>query len=1131
MPNSFSYAVIACWFCLLKLCQSKYVEVNSKGNDSNDCCMYGTCLCGSLFEAILNVENDTMINITSSVPLHNITRIGLKLETLNNITITGNRVTVNCNNTGIFICLKCSNVVIQGITWNQCGDPNHPYYAIAVSIGNAINISIIRCTFQNSKVCYTLVLSLLSGFAEIQDSRFLFNNIANVSKCVVNNMYNYGSLIINDAADTALQNIFVSIIKTLFYHNGYVGQRLINFDSLANAACVCLLNNRQVVKIYIEDLTVSTSFGLGSSFISNNISSLTVQFTNVTYYNNSNGGSLVNLISNGSSMSETFFIANSCSYLHNNNGSLLLMITASYGFISLHGLTVVGNQGMFNSEVVRKSSSGQGSSILLLSYCFNSSIINISFCNIQDNSGGKSIVYIENESIFTQSVASVASCNFTNNIGSALYISGSDVQFVGHVVFSKNFAARGSALYMDQGSQIAINKDSVIEFIGNTASQQGGAIFIELPFSCPHNGIVFTNLANFSTVSFINNSADTAGNAIYFDIPESCDNIGDSLIYKFNYSLIPEIFGPHIATSPYRINLCSTTCNDTSSSCRAPNRNMLGQSVGINAVACDYYGNVSETVLFYIECTNCNDTYRLSSNRIRVHQGSFDVQFRAVDANSDILDDTNVTLSLSSVLSSRYRQLTATVSVELSSCQSGYAFNPNFQECVCYDQSKDIIRCQKDYAEIKYGYWFGIALFPERTVSLCPVHYCEYESNALTSNGYYILPEEHNDQCSSHRTGVACSECQSGYTLAYDSPDCINRDNCSAGMTVLVVALTILYWVIVVALVFGLMQFKISLGYVYGMIYYYSVMDILLGSNLYISDGVFELVAILSSFAKLTPQFLGRLCFVQGLSGIDQLFIHYFHALFIFFLIGGIVIAAKYSFRIASIVRHCIIRVICLLILLSYTSLASTSLQLLRPLHFDDVNGAYVYSSPSITYFTGRHIPYGIIALLCGLFIVIGLPLLLLLEPFLKSKVNFIRIKPLLDQYQECYKDQYHWFAAYYLICRQVIIAIVYVSNFNNGLYYLQTACIIIVTIHVWIKPYKTEKLNVLDGIILLTIILVINLTSSTFSRSLTTTFVVIMAVFPLLCSCLIYSKNVFTFLKHTWNHKKINTNQDVMPK
>ena len=746
-------------------------------------------------------------------------------------------------------------------------------------------------------------------------------------------------------------------------------------------------------------------------------------------------------------------------------------------------------------------------------------------CTINDNVGEKvgSIVHLNSSMVFK-----ILFTNFTNNVGIALRVSDTTVAFENLVLFVNNTAQRGAAIYLDHGSQIKM-EDLTLEFTGNIAERWGGAIYVELPFGCTYDGVVFiTDISNgYFYVSFINNSAGITGSSIYFGIPDSCDVIGDIMFSKFNYSQCSGSIGLPISTSPYKINVCSTTCDDTNSSnCHLSNRNMLGQSVGINAVVCDYFGNVSETVLLQIECTDCNDTYRLSSNsRILVHNGLFDVAFLAVNATSDIVDDTNITLSLSAVLPDEYIQLTATVSVQLSSCQGGYVFNPNVQECVCYEHNRDIVRCQQDYAEIKNGYWFGVvASQPNNveTVSLCPIHYCDYNEDADTGNGYYRLPEELNSQCSSHRTGVACGDCKSGYTVAYDSPDCISTDRCYGEMIVLVVASTILYWVIVVVLVFGLMQNRISLGYTYGLIYYYSMIDILLGNNLYISDGVFQLVSILSSFTRLTPKFLGKLCFVEGLSGIDQLFFHYFHVAFIFFLLGVIVIAARYSPRVAKVVSHCIIRVICLLILLSYTALTSASLQLLRPLHFENVSDIYVYSSPSIKYFTGRHMPYSIIALLCGLFIVIGLPLLLLLEPFLKRKVNFVRIKPLLDQYQECYKDQYHWFAAYYLVCRQVIIAIIYVSNFNNELYYLQTACIIIVMTHACIKPYQSEILNILDGIVLLTVVLVVNLNSFMFSKSSTITITVFLVVIPLILSCLVYMKPFFCSMKRTWNYKKI---------
>ena len=1135
--DSFSNMIIAigCWIFLFTLCQCKYIEVNNAGNDNSTCCIEGGCVCGSFYEALISVEDDTVINITSSlVTLHNVTHMG---SGHSNITIIGSDdVTVACNNTGTLDCFFCTNVVIKGITWDHCGDPYHPSILYAIYFAAPINLSIENCTFQHSKVCAVIVVyTLISGFLQVHDSRILYHHIKNSSRCAVGL---YGSLLITDDPVIMMQKAYVSIKRTLFHHNGPFENVALPPTGymLSSAALFCGSNSQRPINIDIESVTVSTSFGLGSNFYFFNTSNVTLQFRNVSFTNNNNGGSEIRIITEVV-LSENIMHISSTNYTNNINGGLkILAVGHGRSEVTLYRLMVRGNEGAFGEDpIVGNDGADQGTGVLII--LRGSTLtpkINVSQCNINDNIGDESsILYIT--IIATEpEMVSITSSNFTNNVGSALYLSGCNAQFGGYVLFANNSATRGAAIYLDQGSQIAINENSTIEFNRNVARQQGGALYIELSFGCPHNGIVITSFPNTSNALFTDNSAGSAGNSIYFNIPQSCDVITDTLVNNFNYSQSPELVEPPISTTPYQISLCSKSCNltdDTISSCHLLNRNMLGQSLGINATVCDYFDNVSETVQFYIECIDCNNTYRLSNNRVLVHNGLFHVTFLAVDSNSDIDDRITLTLSLSSVLSDEYKQLTATVSIQLSSCQSGYVFDQGLQQCVCYEQSEDIIQCQQDYVEIRHGYWYGYAVSQQLTVSQCPFYYCDFDEE--TGNGYYRLPERLSDQCSSRRTGVACGECKTGYTLAYDSPDCINSKRCYAGMTIIMVGLTALYWIIVVALVFVLMQYQVSLGYAYGLLYFYSIVDVLLGSNLYITDAVFQLVTILSSFAKLTPQFLGKLCFVQGLSGIDQQFIHYWHAVAIFSMIGALVIAARWSPRIASIVSKSIIRVICLLILLSYTSLASTSLQLLRPIYFDEVSGARVYSSPSIKYFTGRHIPYGIIALLCELVIVLGLPLLLLLEPFLRHKVNFIKIKPLLDQYQESYKDQYHWFAAYYLICRQIIIIIVFISNFNNGLYYLQTACIIIVSIHVCIKPYKNEALNVLDGIILLMIVLVVNLNSFTFPISSTISIVVIVVILPLLLSCLIYAyvkRSLLVDKIHTWICKKIDTNNVDMP-
>ena len=489
---------------------------------------------------------------------------------------------------------------------------------------------------------------------------------------------------------------------------------------------------------------------------------------------------------------------------------------------------------------------------------------------------------------------------------------------------------------------------------------------------------------------------------------------------------------PPIVTSPYNVTLHppAISIQNSSNEYSISDSKMLGEPIQIIASVFDYFNNITEPVTFSIDCKSCGNDYRLSKYQISVHNQSIHKLKIVSKLSKDIVNKTNISITLLSALPPMYRPITASLLVQLSHCHVGYYYSNTQKQCCCYPHN-DLVYCKEDYVEIKIGYWIGFLTEQHYTSSICPDNYCNSKCME-TSPGYYSLHEKPDDQCNSHRTGVACGECKSGYTLAYDSPDCINTDKCSSpGMTILVIVLTILYWIAIVAVVFSLMHFQlqISSGYAYGIIYYYSIIDILLVND--VSDEIFHLVGISTRFAKLHPQLFGQLYLVEGLSGIDQLFIHYSHALAVSLILLIIVLVIKHSIRVAVFVRRCIICVICLLLLLSYTSLASTSLQLLRPLTFNDVDEVRTYSSLGIKYFTGRHLLYGIVAILCEVIIVIGLPLFLLLEPFLRQRVNLVRIKPLLDQFQGCYKDKYHWFAAYYLICRQVIILIVYLGNRN----------------------------------------------------------------------------------------------------
>ena len=72
---------------------------------------------------------------------------------LNNITIISNNITIRCNNVGAISCTSCSNIIMEGIVFDRCGQ----YPTLSGGVVSSVyfyfvfNISIKICTFQNSK--------------------------------------------------------------------------------------------------------------------------------------------------------------------------------------------------------------------------------------------------------------------------------------------------------------------------------------------------------------------------------------------------------------------------------------------------------------------------------------------------------------------------------------------------------------------------------------------------------------------------------------------------------------------------------------------------------------------------------------------------------------------------------------------------------------------------------------------------------------------------------------------------------------------------------------------------------------------------------------------------------------------
>ena len=516
--------------------------------------------------------------------------------------------------------------------------------------------------------------------------------------------------------------------------------------------------------------------------------------------------------------------------------------------------------------------------------------------------------------------------NEAKSDGGAMFVVNSNMTFQGNsiVTFYNNTANTNGGAYYVHNSYVISKDFSSIMFNENTASQDGGAIYLSL--STPAVLSDFQHIDK-SNKTFYNNSAGYYGGAVYMPLKTSfssdvlvyipadiylngntawrvpnavylyAPNICDKNCLTHYISAITNNSGinyTNIATNPNKLILYNTAIcingSDTNCDTYYMSNVMLGQEITFDACVLDFFDQPTEATQFVITDMNHED-YRISGPTHVTISCNRTTQGISITGNLHSNSSYNYSIIISSyVINLESKILSVKLTTELSQCHPGFWYSSKLQKFECYS-TNNIITCSSNSSTIKRGYWFGI-VNGKPTVTLCLNDYCNFTCCEITNGIYHLSPVRAN-QCRPHRCGTACGNCEKGYTLSFDSPQCVDINKCSMGQTILVTVLSLLYWIAVVVTVFTLTYFKVTVGSLYAIIYYYSVIDILLNPVLFISNGLYTTINIMSSLTKLTPQFLGQLCLVRDMSGIDQQFIHYVHPAAVLFILIMISILAK----------------------------------------------------------------------------------------------------------------------------------------------------------------------------------------------------------------------------------------------
>ena len=648
----------------------------------------------------------------------------------------------------------------------------------------------------------------------------------------------------------------------------------------------------------------------GGALVMKHHSNLKIKNSSTIIFNNNkavhNGGSLFLEIKS------KIFFEEDCTVKFDGNtaddgtgGAIYLSYNSSLIFIKTKNVTVT-----FKHNVA-----AFGGALNFYSRCFvtfqataNSTVI---FDNNKATQNGGAINLQKYSDVIFQGKLTVKFHNNTATLGGAIYSnSNSNITLKENIniMFSLNNAKLGGAIYA-LTSNITITGKATLQFIYNTALQDGGALFLDKQYrviltgdavvtfsfntASDYGGAVYSRVDesminfNVSSIHFDNNHAKTAGSSVFINVPKLCNSscLHNSILGVSEGNELSK----HITTSPRKFELYKLAeCIDNSYiRCNSYfiKNIMLGQEILIDACMYDYYDRPTGTEEFLVSSTDGQDYYIPGSQFILIScNHTFQGINIIVNNTTPVLPfNYSMTIALYVVRISEMKTISINLIVELSQCHPGFWYHNTSRKCECYN-STGIVTCSGSSSNIKKGYWFG-SVSKQPTLTFCPINYCNFTC-CETTNGYYHLSPVRDDQCMPHRSGTAYGNCVVGFTLSFDSTECIDVKACTTGQTLLLVTLIVLYWIAIIIVVFIMTYFRTDIGYLYGITYYYSIVDILLTQNWFLANQqLYTLVNAVSSITKVTPKFLGHFCLVQGMSGIDQQLIYYIHPLTLSFIL------------------------------------------------------------------------------------------------------------------------------------------------------------------------------------------------------------------------------------------------------
>ena len=667
--------------------------------------------------------------------------------------------------------------------------------------------------------------------------------------------------------------------------------------------------------------------------------------------------------------------------------------------------------------------------------------------NISHNRASNGGAIYGQDSSFEISRLTTLTDNIAEGNGGAFYLSSSKIRFLNRLsplmVFEQNDGTKGGAIFVSDRNCDEVARDTDCFVTGTPTSN--------------------------ASILFCNNSA-IQGSVLYGGLLDRCFQNHFKQISDYKPTPLA------ITSDPVRVCLCD---NDLAPDCSTRALSLAGVKRGqtIDLIGTIVDQDQNQKVSF-VKASYSSLSTQLDKGEEIIQTGSEcrNLSYHIFSSSSSAV------LTLQPDGYCEYSNFSSiTVHITVAPCSKG--FEKHDDRCICDNRLTKLfgdIVCDVNTDSMaireRSNIWLRYDQEHLKVHGNCPLDYCQVSSHSINL-------EHPDEQCASNRTGIICGACRANYSTALGGSKCLQ---CTSRYSpVWLIPVLAAAGVALVALLL-LCNMTISHGTLNGLIFYANVVSIARLSNLQNCS----INPVLSVFiAWINLDFGVETCFYSGMDTYQKTWLQFTFPLYIWLLVGGIILVSHYSTTATRIFGRNSIAVLATLFLLSYTKILKTiftalhSAQVLQGSANDTNDMLIPYRvwafDGNIEYLKGKHVPLFAVALALLVLLFLPYTLLLMFGQCIRSLptqrkcvvwfIHSTAFISIMDAYHAPYSKRHRYWTGLTLLIRCVLF-FAFTSSYKDDevLENMYITTIVLIAIFIFksctTKTYKYFYINLLEN-------------------------------------------------------------------